>query len=50
MISYSNNFPSYIKLEDSSPCSQEPTTEPYLEPDESSPHFLTVYLYDGGTR
>jgi len=25
-------------------CSQEPTTSPYLEPDESSPHPHTLFL------
>jgi hypothetical protein len=27
----------FMEIEGSSPCSQEPSTTPYLEPDESSP-------------
>jgi hypothetical protein len=28
------------------PCSQQPATGPYPEPDESSPHLLTRFLLD----
>jgi hypothetical protein len=38
-----NSFP-FMEPKDPSPCSQEPTTGPYPETAESSPHALTTLL------
>jgi len=38
------NSPSFYEPEGSLPCSQKPATGHYLEPDESSPHFTTLFL------
>jgi hypothetical protein len=35
-----------MEPECSLPCSQDPTIDPYPEPDESSPQFLTLFSYD----
>jgi hypothetical protein len=35
-----------MEHEDSLPCSKEPTIGPYPEPDESSPHFPTIFPQD----
>jgi hypothetical protein len=32
-----------MELEGSVPCSQDPATGPYAEPDESSPHLSTLF-------
>ena len=41
----------FMEPESSSPCSQEPASHPYPEPDRSTPHrpscFLNTYLYTG---
>lgn len=41
----SNLFPASIKSENSLPCAQEPTTEPYLS-QLNSVHALTPYFYE----
>jgi hypothetical protein len=33
-----------METEGSLPCSQDPTTTPYLEPDESSPYHSILFL------
>jgi hypothetical protein len=38
-LSYSRNSPPFRELEGSLFCSQEPGTETYVKPDESSPYF-----------
>jgi hypothetical protein len=35
-----------MELEVSLPCSQEPSTGPYPEPDESNAYFLTLFPQD----
>jgi len=35
-----------MEPEGSLPCSQEPTTGPYAEPDESSPYVLVLFFQD----
>jgi hypothetical protein len=37
-------FPAFMEPESSLPCSQQPATDPYPEPDESSPQFSTLFL------
>jgi hypothetical protein len=34
-----------MESEGSLPCSQEPATGPYPDPDESSPHLCTIVPY-----
>jgi hypothetical protein len=34
----------HTELGSSLPCSQEPTTGPYPEPDQSSPYYLVLFL------
>jgi hypothetical protein len=38
------NYPPFMEPEGLLLCSQEPTTGPCPEPDESSPHFFTLFL------
>jgi hypothetical protein len=40
----SRNSPLFIGPEGSLPCSEEPTTGPYPEPEESNPQLLTLFL------
>jgi len=35
-----------MELTSSSPCSQEPATGPYTEPDVSGPQFTTIFRSD----
>jgi hypothetical protein len=35
-----------MEVESSLPCSQEPFTGPYPEPDQSSPYHFILYLKD----
>jgi len=35
-----------MKPEGSLPCSQDPATDPYPEPDASNPHITTLYPKD----
>jgi hypothetical protein len=39
-------FPLFVEYVGSLPCSQEPATGPYPEPDESSPHLHALFLED----
>jgi hypothetical protein len=34
-----------MELEGSLPCSQEPSTDPYHEPDQSNPHHPIKYIW-----
>jgi hypothetical protein len=36
-------FTTFMEPEGSLPCSQQPTNEPYPEPDASSPHFYLLH-------
>jgi hypothetical protein len=40
------NSPPFVQPDSSLPCSQDPATESYPEPDASSPHLPTLFLYD----
>jgi hypothetical protein len=42
LLSYSRNSQQFIEPEVSLPCSQQPATYPYPEPDESSPHLFII--------
>jgi len=39
----SRYFPLFMEPESSSPCSQQPATGPYPEPDACNPHLHTLY-------
>jgi hypothetical protein len=43
-LSYSRISQSVLKLEGLLPCSQEPSTGPYTEPDDSIPYHLILSL------
>jgi hypothetical protein len=43
-LPHRDNFLPFMETEDSLPCSQESATGPYPEPDESSPHILSLFL------
>jgi hypothetical protein len=44
LCNYSRNTQNSMELEDSLPCSQEPSTDPYPKPDRSSSHIIPSYL------
>jgi hypothetical protein len=44
LCSHSRNSQHFIELEGSLPCSQEPSTGPYPEPDRSNPHHPILSL------
>jgi hypothetical protein len=43
-LSQSGNFLPFMEPEGSLPCTQQPATGPYPEPDEFSPHLPTLFL------
>jgi hypothetical protein len=43
--SYSRIFQNCLEPEDSLPCSQEPFTGPYPEPDQSSPLYIMCNVF-----
>jgi hypothetical protein len=45
LCSHSGLSKHFIKLEDSLPCSQEPSTDPYPEPDQSRPYYPILSLF-----
>jgi len=42
----STNYLPFIEPESTLPCSQHAATGPYPQPDESSPHLLTLFPQD----
>jgi hypothetical protein len=46
LCSYSRTFQHFMESEDSLPCSQEPSTGPYPEPDQSKPYHPMLCFQD----
>jgi hypothetical protein len=49
-LSWTGNSPPFMEPTDSVPCSQEPSTSPCLEPDESSPYPQTLFVVRSSLR